>query len=540
MPSVSLFGAAPRVTNIVLREQFTGDGSDTTFQLTNSPGNCTFNKGAWAAGNTQTAYPAHVTGTDKKPTYDSIVILVRNRVSVSSINSSGLVTLDYAPRSGVDFYIWYWYALQPIDEINAYREDFVASMEAEAASHAGEIVVDPSAFDGILSGTDTTLQVALNTIDDHLHDGQTLQMDGINSDGGAFAFTTTGPIALVQPLTITDATVDSTSAIYTGLNIALINTAGSNNVIGQATEVQANGGSANVIMPLYVESKITSGTVGYAYNYFYQNLNGGTVTNDVYGLLFSIDQEASNTIGGNAISLYVAADLDGTVTGTSYMLYLNEATGVDYGIYQNGTAANVLGGDLIVPTMSQIGGATNHSAFAADGTLSLAGTARTTKFAWISASGISAPGESGATLATNTNGYVIYSFVDNLERYVRANMKIPDDMDVSADSYICVGWSSPAQSLNCDWEVDYLITAANGVTDQAGTNDANNYTTSSSTADGLNVSQIVTISGGTIQANDACIHIILQRDGNDTSDTLGDVAELHGMAIQYTSNKLGT
>ncbi|MHA2135339.1 MAG: hypothetical protein ACW99J_15880, partial [Candidatus Thorarchaeota archaeon] len=194
MPSVSIFGGAPRVTAILLRETFTGDGSDKTFQLTSSPGNATFDKGTWVAGSIQTGYSAHVTGTDKAPTYDSTNVLTRNRVAVSSIDSSGLVTLDYAPRSGVSFYVWYWYSLGGNDEITYYREDFVASMEEQGTSLASGVTADTANFNGILSGADTTVQLALDTIDDHLHDGQTLQADGINSDGGAFAFTTTGQI----------------------------------------------------------------------------------------------------------------------------------------------------------------------------------------------------------------------------------------------------------------------------------------------------------------------------------------------------------
>lgn len=167
MPSVSIFGGAPRVTKIVLREQFTGDGSDTTFQLTNSPDNCTFDKGAWTAASIETGYPAHVTGTDKKATYDSLLPLTRHRIAVSSIDASGLVTLDYAPRSDVDFYIWYWYTLSANDEITYYREDFVASMEGEAAVLGSEITLDTTNFDGILSESDTTVQAALETVDDY-------------------------------------------------------------------------------------------------------------------------------------------------------------------------------------------------------------------------------------------------------------------------------------------------------------------------------------------------------------------------------------
>lgn len=255
MPGISLFGQAPRVTNIVLRQQFTGDGSTTTFQLTSSAGNCTFNTGSWSASRIQTAYPAHATGTDKKPTYDSAVYIVRNRIGVSSIDSSGLVTLDYAPRLGVDFYVWYWYQLQAHDEIDTYREDFVASMEVEAAAYGDQIVLDVTNFDGILGATDTTVQQALETIDDyaggggyviyveegdvaranssganlyidfddgdfdvgvvgnecnislndggHVHDGATLQLDGINSDGGAFSFTTSGAITFSNTVNLT-------------------------------------------------------------------------------------------------------------------------------------------------------------------------------------------------------------------------------------------------------------------------------------------------------------------------------------------------
>lgn len=121
--------------NVVFYQQFTGDGSDTTFQLTTGGvANATWlsGHGAWAVGNIQTTYSSHATGTNKKPIYDSLVPLTRNRISVSSINASGLATLSHAPRNGVDFYIWYWYQLDAGDVLSTYyREDFVASMEGE-------------------------------------------------------------------------------------------------------------------------------------------------------------------------------------------------------------------------------------------------------------------------------------------------------------------------------------------------------------------------------------------------------------------------
>lgn len=79
----------------------------------------------------------------------------------------------------------------------------------------------------------------------------------------------------------------------------------------------------------------------------YATLDGGKIYGDLYGNYVGIDQAAAHEITGDVYGFYSDIDLDGTVGGTSYGLYLNEATGVDYGIYQNGTATNVLGGDLI-------------------------------------------------------------------------------------------------------------------------------------------------------------------------------------------------
>jgi len=121
---------------LVFRETFTGDGSATTFQLA-GPDNATFAIGAWASANIQSALPAHVTNaTTKKPIYDSLIPISRNRIGVSSISAAtGIATLNYAPRNGVLFYIFYWYELSGRAYIeDYYREDFVASMESDTLS----------------------------------------------------------------------------------------------------------------------------------------------------------------------------------------------------------------------------------------------------------------------------------------------------------------------------------------------------------------------------------------------------------------------
>jgi len=184
-----------------------------------------------------------------------------------------------------------------------------------------------------------------------------------------------------------------------------------------------------------------------------------------------------------------------------------------------------------------IGGSTNKASFDSDGILTLAGTARVIKYTWIHAGGIRAAGVNGATEGLNDNGFIVLSFADSQEKYAQANIKVPDDMDLSADAYICIGWSSPTISQNCDWEITYLLTKVGDTTEAAGTT-VQDYVASSSTANGLVISPIVTIAGGTI-TTEKCIHVKIMRDGNDGNDNLGDIAELHGAALMYTANKLG-
>ena len=180
---------------VVFRETFTGDGAETEFTLSGpDAAQVTFKYGAWAVANVKTTLPSHVTKTNKKPAYDALIPLARTRIAVTGIDAAGVVTLNEPPRA-IDFYIWYWYDLPNHHLLeNYYREDFVASMEEEATAYGGEITVDTTDFAGIFTAADDTVQKAFDTADDHLHDGQTLQLDGINSNGGAFTFDTTGVV----------------------------------------------------------------------------------------------------------------------------------------------------------------------------------------------------------------------------------------------------------------------------------------------------------------------------------------------------------
>jgi hypothetical protein len=105
-----------------------------------------------------------------------------------------------------------------------------------------------------------------------------------------------------------------------------------------------------------VRARVVDGSVGdgggtrHIYGLYADvDLDGGTITGSARGAFVYIDQDGG-TISGDAEVCYLIGDFDGTVTGTSYMLYLDERTGVDYGIYQNGTALNSLGGSLDLRT----------------------------------------------------------------------------------------------------------------------------------------------------------------------------------------------
>lgn len=162
------------------------------------------------------------------------------------------------------------------------------------------------------------------------------------------------------------------------------------------------------------------------------------------------------------------------------------------------------------------------------------GNAKVQDYLWIGASSVRGVGAKPATIGLNDNGFIRAIFADGQEQQVQANIKFPIAMDYDEDFDICLGWSSPAQSLDCDWEVTYLITALGESTDQAGTL-LQSYETSSATANGLTLSAF-TVAAAHINTGDVCVHIVAERDGNDGSDTLGNVAELTGMALRFISS----
>ena len=169
----------------------------------------------------------------------------------------------------------------------------------------------------------------------------------------------------------------------------------------------------------------------------------------------------------------------------------------------------------------------------------LTGDGRVTKNAWLPASAARAPGVKPATYVDHGISGA-WQFADGQEEYIHMNLMVPDDMDLSEESVLCLGWSSTTTSQDCDWEIAYLITAIDGDTSAAADDTVQSYEESSSVAEGLVRSGICAIEGGAIGATDVCLHIQIMRDGNDGSDNLGAAAEVHGVVLSYVANKIGT
>lgn len=218
---------------------------------------------------------------------------------------------------------------------------------------------------------------------------------------------------------------------------------------------------------------------------------------------------------------------------------LLSASEPEFGISRAGDITQLLGKTSKLRA-AQIGdaGTTNYANFATDGELTLKGTARIIKGRWVPAQGIKAPGVKPATYVDiGISG--AWEFSDNQEEIIVCNIKIPDNVDMNEDIKILVGWSSPAVSLNCDWEVAYLLTKLNDPTNAAAQQTLQSFEASSPNANGLVIATFTIDNATQIEATDVCIHINIMRDGNDAGDTLGAAAHIHGICLEYTSDKLG-
>ena len=171
------------------------------------------------------------------------------------------------------------------------------------------------------------------------------------------------------------------------------------------------------------------------------------------------------------------------------------------------------------------------------GDLQLSGGARVFRGSWVPATGLRAPPTKPATFVDHGISGA-WEFGDGAEEQVVATIRLNGNRDTTEDIIILLGWSSPAQSLNCAWNVSYIFSGLNEDTTASAQEVLQSFETSSSTANGMTISEF-TIDNAQISADDICIHLSILRDGNEVGDTLSASAHLHGICLQYTSDKLG-
>jgi hypothetical protein len=166
---------------------------------------------------------------------------------------------------------------------------------------------------GLNAGTKFTITTPSTQISNYLLVGST-------SFGGAL-------------MEVNDTTLDTAAAFALTKSYA-VKTAGAtdaNDSMWAHTTIMEMDDTDSTIGNLYSfagTARLTNGTIG-----------TGVANRHMYGLTSSVEANAGTLI---------QSDDDQGIGGTSYMLYLNELTGVDYGIYQNGTATNLLNGSLTV------------------------------------------------------------------------------------------------------------------------------------------------------------------------------------------------
>ena len=160
-------------------------------------------------------------------------------------------------------------------------------------------------------------------------------------------------------LYVHDTTVDTADS-YIGIRNRHIKTLGAttnaDDVFGIDNYIQFNqvGGTLRYFDGIVNESRLTAGTVTDIDNFYnFINVDGGTVVNEIFGGHIYVDVEAAATTN-DTYGLNIHVDHANVPGGDVIMLNLEETAGIGYGIYQNGSADNVFGGETtIAPTNSR-------------------------------------------------------------------------------------------------------------------------------------------------------------------------------------------
>jgi hypothetical protein len=171
----------------------------------------------------------------------------------------------------------------------------------------------------------------------------------------------------------------------------------------------------------------------YGWNSVIQTRGDANITDDIFGIYNEINLDSGTTIGDDVYGYYGRIDDDAGATGTVYLMYLDDDSGVDWCIYQDGTAPSFFGGtmsiadDLVLPKTSG-NGIRVDTASATFGWRDLLGEIRTR--------GVGATDPGDATYIGNIKAY---QFAVNDECWV--DYHIPHDYVPGTDIHLHFHWS---------------------------------------------------------------------------------------------------
>ena len=291
------------------------------------------------------------------------------------------------------------------------------------------------------------------------------------------------------------------------------------------------------------------------------NLVSGNVLVQAVGLRIDVDgatEGGSSTSVARAIQIagssgcdsnWGIVDLSGAdwqLDGDSQKIYWGEWQ--DGYVEHDGDSLNIVGNsnaatdDIILDANTVVigddGGATNYAQFADDGEFTLAGTARVIKTRWFPFNALKEPGTKPATFKEwGISG--VWEFSDADDDTIVFNLQVPSDMDKTVAPSFDIGWSTntTVTTETAVWQLEYLYTAPGEDTTAAAQETLTVNSNAIAQANGFITAEITGID--LPGATDACIHCRLKRLGADGADDLTDTAELHGICIKYTSDKLG-
>jgi hypothetical protein len=181
----------------------------------------------------------------------------------------------------------------------------------------------------------------------------------------------------------------------------------------------------------------------------------------------------------------------------------------------------------------------NFTRFMPDGEMLRDGTARTQNAVWVGAQGLRAPPDTKPATFVEVGISGAWEFSDATDDTVVANIRVPYRMDRRVAPDIGFGWSSPTadpgdDSKQATWQVEYLWTSLDESTAAAAEGTLSTTVSASTVANGFVFSSITLTAPS---STDQCLHMRLRRRGD--TDSLGDVAHLHGMCMIFTSYRLG-